>query len=136
LPSQEAAEVIGSLQDGFVTSNVRHGRQRIENLGSRDAWDHVHGKCSSLARCDTIDSWLILHWVEHGDDCGALSDSIHFAIISIDAEGSDLEQDVTFSEDAPAIYRLSASLFILFVGKSSSGASSTFNQDARKAFLK
>ena len=73
LARDEAAEVLGGLDDRAVAGDVRHRAERVHLLRARDARHAVHGEHGRLARGELLEQLLVLRGPDEADEHGALA---------------------------------------------------------------
>jgi hypothetical protein len=124
--------MIRGLQYRFISSYVGHGTQRIESLSTRYAWNHVHCKGSDLTAGKSFHKRFVLHGLDEGYQSSTWFDLGDFCF---DVRGADLEQDVALRPHGVAIDHGGTDMLVDFVSEFGMVASTTFDENAREAFL-
>eukprot|EP00053_Salpingoeca_punica_P012955 m.116409 g.116409 ORF g.116409 m.116409 type:complete len:1093 (-) comp16076_c1_seq1:125-3403(-) len=65
LAGEEAAKLVGGLDDGAVAGDVGHGAEHVKGLGAAGARDAVHGKGRHALLGQRLDKALVLRREEH-----------------------------------------------------------------------
>lgn len=155
LTSQKSPKMIRSLQDSFISRNIRHGTirpltlnqkcqndpsnnnlpQSIKNLRPRNSRYHIHCKSRSSSTCQFLHHLLILRRVYKTDQRSAFFQSIHLTDIAFETRCPDLHDDVGLAPYRFTISQCGTGFFVGGVRKLCFDSSASLNQDFGESFF-
>ena len=127
MPSEEAAKLIGRLNDGSISSNIGLGREGIVRLSAtQGTGDAIHGEGRGLLILELLDQILVLRGIQKGYDGPILQGGG-----LLRGGRSELHHNVGALPDFLGGDHLGASSFIFGIIEVRRDAGTLFNQDVK-----